>query len=1434
MITRIKTLGLRAQNGSAIRVAALRIRKYVEGPEPTNAPAASKALQPSLKITSPSQDPEIAALSVTLAAYYEGRRDGRSRGRAKGAGAASVGLVGDVPGEQLVSVLSGVHAVTGAPLLASKGSTGRVGGAPKGSRPVPMTGPPDEWLTITEAAFLASVDPSNLRRLAEHQPRVVFPTATPGDELDPRVVRRLAEVLTGAPITPPATQYLLASKGNDEQWRVQRREVERFIADRPVPETVIGYDLVCSAPKSVSLLWAVGDDKVRADIAASFDAAIDATISYLEQHATFGMVDGRNHPGEGLAIASYVHDTSRAVEAHLHTHNIIVNAVRVEVRDDTRAPMLLPDGSPRVEWRALDSGALISHVKAAGYVGAAELRHQLTSRWGVEWGTVRNGVAELADIPADLLAAFSSRTDQIAEEFASLVASGAEPDATTKELAQRGTRAPKRVLADEAVRALHVSRLKALGWTPEELCTVASVARQPRALGISDAEVLELFDQLVGRHGLTERQGTFTSREVHEAVAAWAADRLPARQVRAVAEAFLSDPRVVACSVTRTRRRQDPEAAFTTEDLLAVEDNLLTLFTQGRVDHGATPVGVVAKPLIEDAIRAVNQEIAQQSGDLTGGLSAEQAELVSDIVECGDAIRCVVGPAGTGKTEAMRAAVKAWQSAGVPVVGTANGGTQAEQLAERLSIETQVVAAWLTRLDTSSDPSRVWLPGTVVVVDEATQVSSRDAERLARWARRTGAVLVCIGDPAQLGSVGAGGWFRHLVYSHGAPSLSTIYRQQGDDLAQVRRALAGLRSEVPERVRRAMDRLVADGRVRVFDAPERMLTTTVDDWYADRQARLATPAGQRAPKPSRMMAAHLRDVDVLNRLARARLKADGTLGDVEVEVAGRCFAVGDEVITLTQAGHTLVPAGAPPTSFVRTGTVGTVTAVHRDHTVDVTFPGRGRVRVGSDYLTHEFSDGRVGGLTHAYAITADRSQGSTMHAARAVATDTTSRPALYVMLSRGEREIGAYVIRDREVDRGVDDESWLPVLHPHGGPLEAVVARLEQSRIERLATDLDPVAWQAHQLRRKNTLATLAALRAATRQDGGPTLLIVRRAELAEEAAVRSAAVERPHPVLVRRLGVRPPGGAEQRAWDGAVGAVACYQLRWRPTLDPDHTSGAAWAIGSRPGAEKSAWAVQRAEAEAVIARWAATLPPAQAKRFWAVIEHIPRERATAGVHALLAAGYSASQVLDALAARESGTARAGAPILDWRVREVCGRHSVDPTVFTLPPPLTAAEEWDHVHGLLETAESMHLSGRPTSQLANERRQLEQLLPSLDSHAQAAVRDRHHLLVKALDLQVDRAVAQLASRTAGYLVALLGSRPVSAVAAAEWDRRARVIESWRHHRLGVPYGRAAADANRPPSEQALGPERRDDLTATLQRRRLLDHAQATLDLGAGA
>jgi conjugative relaxase-like TrwC/TraI family protein len=46
-------------------------------------------------------------------------------------------------------------------------------------------------------------------------------------------------------------------------------------------QSVRGYDVTFSAPKSVSVLAAIGDSAVRAEVHAAHDAAVDAVLGYV-------------------------------------------------------------------------------------------------------------------------------------------------------------------------------------------------------------------------------------------------------------------------------------------------------------------------------------------------------------------------------------------------------------------------------------------------------------------------------------------------------------------------------------------------------------------------------------------------------------------------------------------------------------------------------------------------------------------------------------------------------------------------------------------------------------------------------------------------------------------------------------------------------------------------------------------------------------------------------------------------------------------------------------------------------------------------------------------------------------------------------------------------------------------------------------------------
>jgi conjugative relaxase-like TrwC/TraI family protein len=185
---------------------------------------------------------------------------------------------------------------------------------------------------------------------------------------------------------------------------------------------VAAWDLTFSADKSVSLLWAFGDDDTRRHVVEAFEEATGEAVAYLESVAssTRGASrtptlnrDGRavleedgtpRHRIEtwpirttGYVAAWFTEFTSRADDPQLHAHVVVGNRVKGV------------DGP----WRAIDGRLLYRHKLAAGYLHEAELRSRLTERLGVRWQPVHNGMADIEGFTRDQIIAFSQRRQQI-------------------------------------------------------------------------------------------------------------------------------------------------------------------------------------------------------------------------------------------------------------------------------------------------------------------------------------------------------------------------------------------------------------------------------------------------------------------------------------------------------------------------------------------------------------------------------------------------------------------------------------------------------------------------------------------------------------------------------------------------------------------------------------------------------------------------------------------------------------------------------------------------------------------------------------------------------------------------------------------------------------------------------------------------------------
>ncbi len=141
-------------------------------------------------------------------------------------------------------------------------------------------------------------------------------------------------------------------------------------------------------------------------------------------------------------------------------------------------------------------------------------------------------------------------------------------------------------------------------------------------------------------------------------------------------------------------------------------------------------------------------------------LNREQSQMVEDLTRSGRGVEVVVGKAGTGKTFALDAARDAWEASGIKVIGCALSARAAKELEAGSGIESSTIAALMKDLDDFRSPGLD--RDTVIVVDEAGMVGTRQLEALLTHAQQAGAKVVLVGDDKQLPEIAAGGAFRAL------------------------------------------------------------------------------------------------------------------------------------------------------------------------------------------------------------------------------------------------------------------------------------------------------------------------------------------------------------------------------------------------------------------------------------------------------------------------------------------------------------------------------------------------------------------------------------------------------------------------------------------------------------------------------------------------
>jgi len=736
--------------------------------------------------------------------------------------------------------------------------------------------------------------------------------------------------------------------------------------------TVRGFDVTCSAPKSVSVLFAIGDERVRDEVLDAHDAAVAAAFGWIEEHAHCRYrVDGEvwTVDADGLVAAAFRQHTSRSHDPQVHTHLVIVNRV------------MAPDG----RWLALDARTLKHDQRTISALYAAGLRAELTSRLGVRWNDVENGQAEMAGAPEEVLDAFSRRTKQMTrridektERFVDDLGRRPTPRERWRIEREAATDSrPSKASADAA--ELHQEwhdQIDALGYSPERYLDRVTGRAQP----IEGDAVTDRDTVIAALSSLRDTQSVWRPAEITREIAAGLPTRLGGTAAEAVERAqrlasHVEDALIVDISKpvrghvpVRDDGRPVTEGALdrilTTRAILDEEEHILDL-TQQWAAEGGSDIHDLGS---DDELSAVQQHAA--------GAVAGERRLV-----------LVVGPAGTGKTTAMRPAVAHLHAQGRPCFGVAPSAAAAEVLAVDTGIDADTLDKLLIEHRLDRPPQhRYDLPaGTTVVVDEAAMVPTQRLAELIDLADRRRWRLALVGDPMQFSAVGRSGMFGHLVDTVGAVELDRVHRFD-----------ASWERAASLRLRRGDTDVVAlyDHNDRLHGGTGRqMAKATVAAW------RCAIEVGETAA----MMAPTRAGVDVLNELAQHERITAG-----EIDLCGRSVKVGTsrafsgDLVATRRNDRTLLTDQA---RMVKNRDHWIVEAVDDDG--GITVAGRtGRVTLPADYVAAH--------VELAYAETSHATQGRTVDRSFLFLDGPTGTSGIYVPLTRGRVTNEAFVVLNDE------------------------------------------------------------------------------------------------------------------------------------------------------------------------------------------------------------------------------------------------------------------------------------------------------------------------------------------------------------------------------------------------------------------------------------
>tara|TARA_R110001583_G_scaffold52178_1_gene162326 strand:- start:11080 stop:12153 length:1074 start_codon:yes stop_codon:yes gene_type:complete len=237
------------------------------------------------------------------------------------------------------------------------------------------------------------------------------------------------------------------------------------------------------------------------------------------------------------------------------------------------------------------------------------------------------------------------------------------------------------------------------------------------------------------------------------------------------------------------------------------------------------------------------------AGEMPYPLLKKQVEAITTCLD--NAVSCITGGAGTGKTTVLRAALRAYHTMGFEIHAVALSGRAAMRLHESIGFITSTIAKFLRGDPIDSDKQK-----HLLVIDEASMIDLPTMYRLVSHIHPSERIIFA-GDPNQLPPIGCGKVLADIVES------KTIVNTTLDI---VRRAEAS--TGIPE-----YSQLINQGKV-----PECLTTGAIHFHETDKKdiPQVCCELYQQSPENSRVMAPTKALVGEINKLSQEAVNQSGS------------------------------------------------------------------------------------------------------------------------------------------------------------------------------------------------------------------------------------------------------------------------------------------------------------------------------------------------------------------------------------------------------------------------------------------------------------------------------------------------------------------------------------------------------------------------------